>query len=187
MAIRSVRFRVVNLLLFLCSNSTVLYISRQHRRLATFALNVHDGVETPSYSFHSSSIGLFMCNMIVWIGLWAVCLCEHDLHYNCGENKAKPWSKWLLVFAKENDLGSKSKDLVNGTLNSYCICNIQMIYVMYYNLSSAGGRPVLGDGPRGMGQSGPAASQDEATRGVPPDLRRSMFCCGYNKNVNKSL
>lgn len=43
----------------------------------------------------------------------------------------------------------------------------------------SGGGPVLGHGPRGVGQSRAAATQDEAPGGMSQDLSGTMFCCKY--------
>lgn len=40
----------------------------------------------------------------------------------------------------------------------------------------AGGGPVLGRGPGGVGQSGAAAAQNEAPGGMSQDLRGTLFC-----------
>lgn len=44
----------------------------------------------------------------------------------------------------------------------------------------SGGGPVLGCGPRGVGQSRAAAAQNEAPGGMSKDLSGTMFCCKYN-------
>lgn len=43
-----------------------------------------------------------------------------------------------------------------------------------------GSGPVLGRGPRGVGQSGAAATQDEAAGGMSEDLSGTVFCCKRN-------
>lgn len=43
-----------------------------------------------------------------------------------------------------------------------------------------GGGPVLGRGPRRVGQSGAAATQNEAPGGMSEDLSGAMFCCKYD-------
>lgn len=47
----------------------------------------------------------------------------------------------------------------------------------------SGGGPVLGGRPRGVGQSGPAADQDETPGGVSEDLGGAVFCCKYRCEV----
>lgn len=41
---------------------------------------------------------------------------------------------------------------------------------------SSGGGPLLGRGPRGVGQPRAAAPPNEAPGGMPEDLSRAMFC-----------
>ena len=46
-----------------------------------------------------------------------------------------------------------------------------------------GGGPVLGHGPGGVGQSGPAAAQNEAPGRMLEDLSGAMFCCKHHAPV----
>ena len=46
-----------------------------------------------------------------------------------------------------------------------------------------GGGPVLGHGPRGVGQSRSAETPDEAPGGMSKDVSGTMFCCKYYTQV----
>lgn len=46
-----------------------------------------------------------------------------------------------------------------------------------------GGGPVLGRGSRGVGQSGPAETPDEAPGGMSEDVGRAVFCCEYSLDL----
>lgn len=50
----------------------------------------------------------------------------------------------------------------------------------------AGGGPILGGGPRGVGQPGAAASANEAAGGVSQDVCGAVFCGEYKHPWSQS-